>query len=535
LAADHLDNGANDFRAAPVHDTMVLPIRPPRRLAAAPVAPWLFALLAASVAAPAHAEGPLPAGRDNAHDYTINPDSIHRDGSTVTFRLVGVGYRGFLDDYDAQVMVDCAQRQRREMGSEIHSQYGGTKHNRPDSQMRDIYPNTRQATELDLVCRLAGVPVARATEVAAAAPARPPAPAPAPAPPPVPAPATEVKFGALPPVIAFATPPGPRPLAAPPPRAPDPASTLARTRLLAPEPTIKPSPVLPAGDLLDVGKQDGYARAILVDSVNHRNQYTSYVVQSLFPGATWATREHYVVDCQRQLRAFQPEDSASGVRLSATRVAAGSRESRELAAACAMPDGPRNRWFAGFVVSPDGVVVAPHLRTGGCLSYSTGVGARRHSLQFIANEEDVTLLRLQGRGDWGVMPAADTPASRAPQPVTMLGVNGVAPRVSAAYTMAAGSNTMDTGWPQVYTFSDRAMSEGIVWSADGAAVGLALAPEGRRANHAYARMLPTAEIRLRLARHGLDWTPSDGRPRDAEAAMRLALAATLPIECERGH
>jgi hypothetical protein len=48
-------------------------------------------------------------------------------------------------------------------------------------------------------------------------------------------------------------------------------------------------------------------------------------------------------------------------------------------------------------------------------------------------------------------------------------------------------------------------------------------------------MLPTAEIRLRLARHGLDWTPSDGRPRDAEAAMRLALAATLPIECERGH
>ena len=507
------------------------PLRPLRRLAAAPAAPWLFAIIAASVGAPAHAGSPLSAGRDNAHDYTINPESIHRDGSTVAFRLVGVGYRGDLDDYEAQVMVDCAQRQRREMGSEIHSQYGGTKHNRPDSQMRDIYPNTRQASELELVCRLAGVPVERATDVAAAAPAPTPAPAPAPAP----ATATALKFGVLPPVVTFAMPPRPGAQTAPAPRAPEPAPALARVRPLPPEPTITPHPVLPAGDLVELDKQDGYGRAILIDSVNHKNQFTSYVVQSLYPGATWATRQHYVVDCQNKLRAFQPDDSASGVRLTASRVAAGSRESRELAAACAIPDGPRHRWFAGFVVSPDGVVVAPHLRTGGCLSYSTGVGTRRRPLQFIAHEEDLTLLKLPGRGEWSVMAAADTPASRAPQPVTMLGVRGVAPRVSAAYTLAAGSNTLDTGWPQVYTFSDQALSEGIVWSADGAAVGLALAPEGRRADHAYARLLPTAAIRARLARHGMDWTPSDGRPRDPEAAMRLALAATLPIECERAH
>ncbi|MEO5686414.1 MAG: hypothetical protein ABIR54_03560 [Burkholderiaceae bacterium] len=508
---------------------MVLSIRPLRWLATARAATCLLALAASGASPPVLAAAVQPAGRDSGHDFTIDPDSIHRDGSTVTFHLVGTSYRGVVDDYDAQVMVDCAQRQRRELGSEIRNQWIGVKHNRPDSQMRDIFPNTRQATELELVCRLAGVPVARVADMVAAAAAQAPAPTPAPAPA-LPHQA-DVKFGALPLVTTFALPTGARAQATATPHVAERASAAAP--LPAPTLTIKANTVLPADDLLDLGNQDGYARAILIDSVRHKEQTTSYVVQSLVPGATWATRDHYVVDCQRKLRAFQPDDLASGVRLTATRVAANSHESRELATACAMPDGPSNRWFAGFVVTNDGVVVAPHLRTGNCVRYSTGFGAKRRPLQFIAHDEDLTLLKLQGSGSWSAMPAIDTPASRVPQAVTMLGVKGVAPRVSAGNLTMAGSNSMDTGWPQVVTFSDHALSEGIVWDADGAAIGLALAPEGRVGNHAFMRMLPTAEIRLRLARHGLTWTASDGQARNAEATMRLALAATLPIECER--
>jgi hypothetical protein len=295
---------------------------------------------------------------------------------------------------------------------------------------------------------------------------------------------------------------------------------------------LHPSAVAPAADLADAGMDATANYTIFIDSIHHKGQITSYLLQARAPDATWATREHYVVDCQRKLRAFEPDDSASGARLNATRVVPDSREARELATACAMPDGPRSRWFAGFVVTPDGVVVAPHMRTYGCASYSTGVGAQRRTLQFIADEEDVTLLKLTAGGDWAVMPATDAPPSAGPQPVTMMGVSGVEPRVSAAWALKAGANRQDTGWPQVYTRSDRVLREGLVWNASGAAIGVAVAPQGHDATHAYVRMLPAGAIRGHLARHGWTWPGTDGHPRDAEAAMRLALAATVPIVCE---
>ena len=105
----------------------------------------------------------------------------------------------------------------------------------------------------------------------------------------------------------------------------------------------KPRTIAPAAEVADVGMDAHASYAIFIDSVRHRNQVTSYAVQTTPTGLPWATREHYVVDCQRKLRAFEPDDSASGARLNTTHVAANSRESRELAAACAMPDGPRSR------------------------------------------------------------------------------------------------------------------------------------------------------------------------------------------------
>ena len=184
-------------------------------------------------------------------------------------------------------------------------------------------------------------------------------------------------------------------------------------------------------------------------------------------------------------------------------------------------------------MTTDGVVAAPHVRTYGCASYSTGVGVHRRTLQFIADEEDVTLLKLPPGLAWAVMPAIEATDLRAPLPVTMMGVSGMAPRVSAAWALKAGANRQDSGWPQVYTRSDLAMPEGLVWNTAGAAIGLAIAPQGHDANRAYVRMLPTSAIRARLARHGWTWPGADGHPRDAEVAMRLALAATVPIVCER--
>ena len=47
------------------------------------------------------------------------------------------------------------------------------------------------------------------------------------------------------------------------------------------------------------------------------------------------------------------------------------------------------------------------------------------------------------------------------------------------------------------------------------------------------RMLPANQVRLVLQRHQVDWRLSQGRGLDDEGAMRLAIAATLPLVCTR--
>ena len=527
---------------------MAIPNRSFRQLAIA-FAIALFVPGDSLVAAAADAGRLLPAGRDSQNDYSVDPDSLRRDGSTVSFRLTGTGVFSPGATYAAQVMVDCAHHTRRELGSEIHNQWG-VKRNGPYSAMRDVFPGTRQDSELQLVCRLAGVPVAPAPSEAAASPAPPSVPvptvtaaaAPAPAPAPNAAP-TPTQTLAL--ALAQSTTPTFYSLPTGTARLPQhnagssPASGPQATRAPEPVPVAKPAgkpyAVAPAADTVRLDDDAKGSRAILIDSVRHKDRYTSYVVQQMASGSTWATQEHYVVDCTSRLRAFQPEDSASGARLAASRASPRSPEGRELATACAMPQGPRTRWFAGFVMTRDGVVAAPHERTARCTSITTGLGAQRQPLQLIGHEEDVTLLRLPGPGTWTVMPAYDEPNYESRTAVTMMGVRGTAPRVSAAVLTAPGSNPQDPGWPQVLTLKPLAMNEGIVWTAHGA-IGLALSPAGSDSRHAFVRMLPAEAIRARLARHGLGWQgPQDPAALDAETAMRLALAATVPLFCESGN
>ena len=293
--------------------------------------------------------------------------------------------------------------------------------------------------------------------------------------------------------------------------------------------------ILTGDDVIDDGLEGTTGYAILADSVQRRGDALAFDVQSTTPGTSWAGRQRVLADCSRKVRGLQPADAASGARVPVTRPRAGTREARELALACTLPEGPRARWFAGVVVTADGVVVAPHARTQGCGEISTGIGAARRKLDVIADEDDITLLRIHGPGTWPVMPAARLPLSGGRHPVTLLGVFGTDPRASAAMAVDAGSNGDDPGWPQVLTLSRRALTEGVVWDDTGTVVGIALAIGVSVDHHgqSFVRMLPASEVRQRLVRHQVDWPTSPGRDVDAAGAMRRALSSTLPLICTR--
>ena len=472
---------------------MVISTRPTRRRAAL-MASLLFALSTALATdqRPPLPDGMLDAGAQSDHVFGVEARTIVRNGDLVRFRLLAVNRYGGSDSYDARVEVDCAHRTRRELSGLSNDGHDALHSFEGETGVHDVAPHTRADKELQLVCSHAALDVAAATRAT--------------------------------PSVAASQPRWQNEPLLPKPVATDKSPDKNRPHLIA-----------PSADIVDAGSDGAGAYAILIDSVHHDGAYTSYVIQNSTADATWATWQRYVVDCSRRVRAFQPEDSASGARLSATHVAARSREARELATACAMPQGPRARWFAGFVVTSDGVVVAPHERTARCTGFSIGSGAQRRALTLIGHEEDVTLLRIPGGGPWPVMPALDAPSIGSHVPVTMMGVAGTAPRVSAAFATATGSNPDDPGWPQVLTLKPLALNEGIVWNTDGAAIGLALASAGGDSRHAFVRMLPVSAIRARLARHGLNWQGSGARALDAEAAMRLALATTVPLFCEHAN
>jgi hypothetical protein len=449
---------------------MVMSICLSRRLAGV-LATGLLSLLSCNLA---YAQGAgLPGGMLNAgvqaeNDFRVEEVSLARRGDVVRFHLTAVA-RYATTRYDARIEVDCVQRTRRTLSSVSDDGNGKLQDYPEETNSHGVLPGTRADTELRLVCN-------HPANAAAA-----------------------WNADTWKPVAGGST---------------------------------RPYRVASADDVVGAGSEHGTEYAILADTVHHVGNVTGFYVQSVTPDATWAGRQHVVVDCQRKLRAIQPDDAGSG-SLTGRHVVANSREARELSLACGLPDGPRKSWFAGVVVSSDGVVVAPHSRTQGCTSISTGTGAQLRTLALIGNEQDIALLRIQGGGPWPVMPASNRSPALGGLPVTLLGVAGVEPRVSAALAELTGANEDDAGWPQVRTLSARSQQEGIVWDGSGSAIGLALSigvPRDRQ-GQAFVRMLPASEVRLRLERHQLAWKASSGTGVDAESAMREAIAATIPLHC----
>ena len=140
-------------------------------------------------------------------------------------------------------------------------------------------------------------------------------------------------FGALPTLELHPT---PHPGGSPPPRDMHALETPSR---------VKPDGVqrnAEAGDdVVDVGRDGGEAIAILVDSVRRNGNFVGYDVQGRAGRGRGgsATRRHYVVDCARLLRAFEPEDlpRASSWRPPACAPAAARRASWRPPARCPRP------------------------------------------------------------------------------------------------------------------------------------------------------------------------------------------------------
>ena len=69
--------------------------------------------------------------------------------------------------------------------------------------------------------------------------------------------------------------------------------------------------------------------------------------------------------------------------------------------------------------------MAPHARTSGCTSLHTA-GPHPRPLQPIGDEDDISVLKIQGGGPWTPMPAVRLSPSLDHVRVTLLGVS--APR-----------------------------------------------------------------------------------------------------------
>ena len=291
----------------------------------------------------------------------------------------------------------------------------------------------------------------------------------------------------------------------------------------------------PDAAVVDVGHDGATSYAIAVDSVRRKGDVTGYDLTSFTRDGTLpAETRRILVDCRRLLRAVAPAQGASApARLSASHVRAGSREGGELAAACALPEGPRSRMFAGFVVAGNGTVIVAHPRMADCPHPVAYVGGRRQAATVVATEGDLVILHVDG-GPYPTLPPAARSVIADRQAATMLGVDGLQPRVSATVLRIAGSNPSDEGWPQVETLSHLAVADGPVWDSRGGVVGFGIYKSADNRRHAMVRLLPAQVIEEKLAAHGIHWGGGQAaQALEPEAAMRLAVDATLPFACER--
>jgi len=184
----------------------------------------------------------------------------------------------------------------------------------------------------------------------------------------------------------------------------------------------------------------------------------------------------------------------------------------------------------GFVVSADGVVVAPHLLVSNCRRIEAVLPQGRTEARPVAADGDVVILRIGG-GPYVPLPPSPL-ASRQSQPVTMLGSNPARWRVAAGDLLPPGSNRDDAGWPQVRTLPQVGVASGPVWAQDGGIVGIAIAGAGVSVDRGLLRLIPAGTLQQMLASHGIGWNLPLNAPRlDTDAAMRRALGATVRLAC----
>ena len=186
----------------------------------------------------------------------------------------------------------------------------------------------------------------------------------------------------------------------------------------------------------------------------------------------------------------------------------------------------------GFIVSTDGVVLAPHLLISRCSRIEAELPQGRAAAGVVATEGDVVILRIGG-GPYVPLPPSPL-ASRQSQPVTMLGSNPARWRVAAGDLLPPGSNRDDAGWPQVRTLPQVGVASGPVWAQDGGIVGIAIAIAGAgvSVDRGLLRLIPAGTLQQMLASHGIGWNLPLNAPRlDTDAAMRRALGATVRLAC----
>lgn len=303
----------------------------------------------------------------------------------------------------------------------------------------------------------------------------------------------------------------------------------------------------------------GTARAsfqIDIDSIRRSDDLVQFRLLSRDAAMHTSYDGQVQIDCakkqRRELHAFIRTDGrptvANGPGPTMTDVLPGTRQALEMSYVCAKRasapstatppfamapanagKGISRRGAVGFFVSADGVLVAPHLLVydckGGIEALMNGRGV---DATVLAQDGDIVLLKVPG-GPYTPMPASRA-AADGQTPVTVLGVSASQWRVAAGNVLPARSNARDEGWPQLQTMPGTRVAAGAAWAPDGGVVGLGIDVGLNPPSSGLMRLVPTWVVQRVLSEHGAHW---DAQPpvSDALAAMRRAVAATVPLQC----
>ncbi len=324
-----------------------------------------------------------------------------------------------------------------------------------------------------------------------------------------------------------------------------------------------------------VGSANGERRAVDLDSIHVFGQVVHFQTWSTDDARHRRTVATVSIDCAEKTRRTLHADVETDGHVESTAapenwayVQPGTIEAREMAAVCprqvladappALPAagalaatgrerappgtageqpaarGPRARkprLATAVIVSSNGFALAPHDWTWGCTHMTARVGGRTLRVERVADEADVTILKIAG-GPFVPVPMRDGDAAPG-APLTILGMQDGQVHVAAGNLLAAGANRDDPGWQQVATLREAVVPEGAAWDEDGAVVGFTVSTSSWMTDTRLLRLLPAAVLRRALQAHAAYWDDTRAAPAPGAAeAMRRNLAATAALACE---